>query len=415
MMPRRPSGRWAGVLDLGDLTNGQKAILEAVKSGLYSTIVAWGPVRQAKTAGAVLSMQTIGWMHALSNIGNGEYILGSQTIGAIRRNQLTYWRDVSHQLGFHFRDISGQVNMFVLEKDGYEFSRFYLFGGDNEGSAGLAQGATATAAYLDEGTLLVESFLQQIEYRCSYAESFVLITTNTSDPYNIIKTRYLDEADSRTLSIHVPWGDNHHYPRERMEALEREYGGPYYQRMILGLWVPDSGIIYPIMPENLRDMRPNLTGVAVVDVGETGVTAALLFVRLGINQWMVADELIHDGAKRGLMRPETFIGEMKQRWQMAEVVVDPANPDFAARCRQAGLRTIKGDNDVVDGIKTAQACLAQERLLVWSGCQWLLREASAYSWNEKTGKPNKIRDHACDAMRYGCRRLMPAKGTFVHL
>ena len=70
--------------------------------------------------------------------------------------------------------------------------------------------------------------------------------------------------------------------------------------------------------------------------------------------------------------------------------------------------TFAGDNEVSAGVfQHINSLFFQGRLKIHHQCRYTLMEAAGYSWNEKTGNPNKIDDHAMDALRYGCKRVFP--------
>lgn len=144
-----------------------------------------------------------------------------------------------------------------------------------------------------------------------------------------------------------------------------------------------------------------------------------------------------DGDGRMYLVHEVYHSKKLMDWWVAQAtaiqrhfrpdifVCDPAEPAFIKQLRQAGCNAVGARNEVLPGIQAVQQRLARghddrPRLFLYRGAlserdgalatehkpTCLAQELPAYVWKTTPdGKPNKeepekINDHACDALRY---------------
>lgn len=93
------------------------------------------------------------------------------------------------------------------------------------------------------------------------------------------------------------------------------------------------------------------------------------------------------------------------------MIVDPAAASFIAELRKRGIQVIKGNNDVLDGIRTVGTLLNHDRIIFSNTCTNTIQEFGSYVWDEKAAKngedrPVKVADHAMDACRYMCYTII---------
>ena len=400
------------LIKLYDLTEGQKLLIDAIKSRRYTRILWPARVRGGKTVGAVLSMQLLSVLDKLEGHGNQQYILGGPTIDSINRNQLPYWRDIAEQLGLHFQH-NRQLNWYEVEG-----ARFQLFSGDNTGSEARVQGYTGSAAYIDEITKCHRSFVEQVEYRLAGFEHSVLLgTMNHDSPYHWIKDEWIDDAPTTTYLING--ASNHHISEARWQGIvESNAGGSSYRRNIMEEWAAEGGVVFDITEDMIVppvDIEGKMAGVVGLDVGVSGVTAGILFVNIN-RQWVIADEYTWEGRLLGVLSEEQHIENMEAKWDIVEWAIDPAAQQFIERVRKNGYMVFEAENDILKGVHAFNNALSTGRLKVAANCRALLSSAANYTWNEKTEKPNKNgREHWCDGARYGTCHLLPPTMTEILL
>ena len=88
------------------------------------------------------------------------------------------------------------------------------------------------------------------------------------------------------------------------------------------------------------------------------------------------------------------------RYGVRHFIGDPSGSAMAAECTNKFMMYQLANNDIDEGIRAVNEALASGKLTISPDCVNLLRELSAYEWNPLTGKPRKVNDHACDALRY---------------
>ena len=87
------------------------------------------------------------------------------------------------------------------------------------------------------------------------------------------------------------------------------------------------------------------------------------------------------------------------------MIVDPSAASFIAELRKRGIKVLKANNDVLDGIRLVGMLLNLEMLVFSSICTETIKEFASYIWDEKAmehgeDKPVKQHDHSMDAVRY---------------
>ena len=95
-------------------------------------------------------------------------------------------------------------------------------------------------------------------------------------------------------------------------------------------------------------------------------------------------------------------------------MVDPSAPGTIQALREVGVPTERANNDILTGVAVVNNNLYNGQLKLCRHLKKLLGTMSAYSWNEDTGKPIKVDDHHCDALRYGAYAALPLyRGGFA--
>lgn len=402
-------------IDPTTLTPTQLQLAQAMADDDVTNVFWVGPIRSGKTAGMAIAAVEMALTNAALDRGNHRYILAGQTVGAVRRNTADYFEDVCKHYGLRFREGRGEDS--PVYKIG-DFAEFYLFGGDNARSYAKVRGMTVTSAFIDEATLLHDDFLTTVRDRCSFDCSKVVYFTNADSPYHPFKQKYLDDPPPKSRYLESTFQENQHYSAvRRADLLAHNSDGHLYKRNILNTWAPAAGLVFPIGSEHVvsypKPEQP--AGLVGFDLGIEGITAAVLVVAAPYG-FHILDEYWHDGRQMGVLTDEMHMERILAKWQPTGWVPDPSAVSFKAVLRQHG-QLVKSapkptPRDVMTGIQVVNNALHADdatgkRLTIDARCVRLLSEASAYVWNPVTDKPVKQNDHACDAMRYVMRELMP--------
>ena len=94
------------------------------------------------------------------------------------------------------------------------------------------------------------------------------------------------------------------------------------------------------------------------------------------------------------------------------IVIDPSAASFIETIRRhSKYRVIKANNAVLDGIRVTNSLMNAGRIRIHESCKDILREFSAYSWDDKKQEDAVIKenDHAMDDMRYFCMTVLHKK------
>lgn len=313
--------------------------------------------------------------------------------------------------------------------------RFYAIGANDERSLTKIQGSTMAGAYGDEIALWPESFFRMMMSRLSVAGAKFFGTTNPDGVFHWLKTSIIDRRDELDISyIRFLLEENTFLPPEYVENLKKEYTGLWHRRFILGLWCAAEGAIYDMWDE-ARHVKPTAEAAkdcrlvdqcVAVDYGTANPTAALLVQayrqqtkKLHLH---VAAEYYYSGRDSHRQKTDaqyikdfkTFYARRDLAQSEVPLIIDPSASSLKAAAREQGFKVRDANNAVLDGIRIVGARLGADELTVAPECINLRREISSYAWDTKAqergeDKPKKENDHACDALRYGVKRLYKEK------
>lgn len=142
----------------------------------WDAVICDGAVRSGKTL--CMGISFLCW--ATRRFDGKQFGLCGKTIASLRRNVVSVLLPVMRDLGFGV-DEKVSKNLFTLSFGG-RANTFYLFGGRDEGSQALIQGATFSGVLLDEVALMPRSFVEQACARCSVLGSKLWFNCNPEGP-----------------------------------------------------------------------------------------------------------------------------------------------------------------------------------------------------------------------------------------
>lgn len=361
-----------------------------------------GAVRSGKTIASIVR-----WLDFIASGPQGDLLMVGKTERTLKRNVLDTMAQILGPKRFKYNKGEGEV--YVCGR------RIYVVGANDERAEGKIRGMTLAGAYGDEVTLWPEAFFKMLLSRLSVPGAKFFGTTNPDSPYHWLKREYLEKPDLNLKSWHFLLEDNPNLDPEYVESLKKEYTGLWYKRFILGMWVQAEGAVYDMWDEDRHvvDEVPTPHEARLiycgVDYGTTNPCAFLL-ISLADDTWYVHREYYHDSRAVGRQKTDAeysrdlaeFLGDLKTR---VPVVIDPSAASFKEQLQSDGFIVWEADNSVLDGIRAVATLLNEGRLKVHRSCQNLIREFSAYVWDEKAqkrgeDKPLKENDHALDALRY---------------
>ena len=370
----------------------------------WDAVICDGAVRSGKTL--CMGISFLCW--ATRRFDGRQFGLCGKTIASLRRNVVSVLLPVMRDLGFGVEEKISK-NLFTLSFGG-RCNTFYLFGGRDESSQALIQGATFAGVLLDEVALMPKSFVEQACARCSIAGSKLWFNCNPEGPSHWFYQEWVKKStERRALYIHFSLEDNPALSRKIIARYRKMYSGVFYRRFVLGEWVASTGRVYDFFDESYVREAPEgeMEEYAVsCDYGTANPASFGLWGRHG-DVWYRLREYYYNSREEGFQKTDAeYVRELKTLIggrRMRAVVVDPSAASFIEALRREGLPVLKADNDVLSGIRLTADLLKAGKLVICPQCTDAIREFSLYSWDEKRedkDAPIKLNDHAMDDIRY---------------
>ena len=294
----------------------------------------------------------------------------------------------------------------------------YCIGANDERAEGKIRGPTFSGAYVDEATLIPESFFKMLLSRLSREGARLLATTNPDSPFHWIKKDFIDRSDELDLKVfNFKMTDNPSLTATYIENLKKEYRGLWYRRFIDGEWCLAEGSVYDFFDEAIHVIpeAPSYAKYFVVGV-DYGTTNPCAFTLIGFNDdyptkiWL-QKEYYFDSKEQGFQKTDAeyaddffdFISD----YPIRAVYIDPSAASFRLELRRRSSQlTIKdANNDVLNGIRTVSLRLVTGDFKVLKCCKNTIKEFQSYVWDTKKAQrgidePMKAFDHCLDSLRY---------------
>ncbi|RJL21130.1 PBSX family phage terminase large subunit [Bailinhaonella thermotolerans] len=382
-----------------------------------------GSIRSGKTIASLLRWLT----YVVSAPRGGHLVIVGKTADTISRNVFEPLTDPS---------LTGPVARRIFHTRGAPTAnilgrRVEIISAADVRAESRLRGLTCAGAYVDEVTLLPESFFEQLLARMSLPGAKLFGTTNPDAPNHWLHKKFIRRASELDMRHwHFTLDDNPALDPTYVANLKAEFTGLWYKRFVLGLWVMAEGAIYDMWDPDrhvVTALPPMERWLAVgVDYGTTNPFSAIL---VGVS---VPDEA---GQRRLYLASEWRWDSREKRRQLTDaeysaaltdwldsvpdaygagtrgvrpewLIVDPSAASFVAQLFRDGFAPTLGANRVNDGIRTVSNLIAADHLRVHASCSGFLSEIGSYCWDEaKADKgedhPVKIDDHSLDAARYG--------------
>ncbi|PKM72489.1 MAG: PBSX family phage terminase large subunit [Firmicutes bacterium HGW-Firmicutes-16] len=383
----------------------------------YDAIICDGAVRSGKTL--CMGVSFICW--AMRRFSGQQFGMCGKTIASLRRNVIGVLLPVMSDLGFACEEKISK-NLFSVSFGG-RTNTFFLFGGRDEGSQALIQGATFAGILLDEVALMPRSFVEQACARCSVTGSKIWFNCNPEGPNHWFYLEWVKKSrDRRALYIHFELEDNPVLSRRIIARYRKMYSGVFYRRFILGEWVASQGRVYDFFDESFVRDPPEGEMEDYIVSCDYGTANPASFGLWGLKDsvWYRLREYYYNSRTEGAQKTDAeYVRELIclcDGVRPRSVVVDPSAASFIEALRREGLNVMKADNDVLSGIRLTADLLKSGKIVICHDCMDSIREFSLYSWDEKReGKdaPIKQFDHAMDDIRYFAATVVsPSGGNF---
>lgn len=378
-------------------------------------ITVWeGAVRSGKTVASLIA-----WMLYVMNSNERQFVMTGNTFASLIHNTI----DGEFGLLNLFegmlemrRDATGANCLYAMDK------RILLFGAHDESDYKRIKGLTVGGWYADEVATHPESFIIEAMSRTiASSDRRLFWTLNPCVPSHYIYRNFTDrwEGTQGYHRFHFTLDDNLSLSDERKAELSAQYSGRFRAINILGLRVAAEGVVYDTFTQDLLyDERPD--GLEIVsryvacDYGTINPCVFLMCERNADGEIYVSREFRWDSRK--MMAQKTDEGYVEDMRAFAgepentdcNIIVDPSASSFITALSMAGYCVIKGNNDVMLGIRRVSSFFARKRIHIHRSCAGLIAELEAYCWDERAcqmrgeERPLKINDHGPDALRYYC-------------
>ncbi len=349
-----------------------------------------------------------------------EFIIGGKSYRTIVRNVLREMEKFAASLGMswkhHHADGFIQCGKHV----------YHLLGGEDADSEDAVRGMTAAGALLDEMLTLHPAFTSMVTTRLSVAGAMLLGTMNPGNPGHYVKTDYIDQVDnkfSKTMTFIMD--DNPSLDPVYVEHMRKTLKGADYDRLFLGLWAAQSGLVFPNVPfvgDIPAVYSAGSTYHVSVDYSTSGTVAMLLIRKSNDGTSCVIDEWYHtatslndtDNMTTSNQLSDNEIVEQLTKWlksngydpQSIPIIPDPSAASFKRSLFGAGYSVLHADNDILDGVRVTNMAINRGLVSVSKTCVNLRREIESYVWDAKAqergeDKPQKLSNHhGVDAFRY---------------
>ena len=355
-----------------------------------------GAVRSGKSYASLIR-----WLEYIQEAPPGNLVMIGKTASTIKHNLVD---EICNLIGSDARYFVGKNELNLWGR------RIYLIAAVDERSEQRIRGSSFAGAYIDEATLIPESFWTMLLSRLSIPGAKLFATTNPDTPFHYIKKNYLDRVDKLDMKIfNFYLDDNPSLTDEFKTSLKQEYRGLWYRRYILGQWILAEGTIYDFFDEEIHTiLYPPGRGQSYyigIDYGTKNPCAFVLVAHNPNhypNMW-VEKEYYYDSTKSNRQKTDTEYAEdlikFTEGYPIDGIYVDPSAASFKLECQRQGIRNIyDAENEVLDGIRFVAGLLTNGTLKVCKCCKNLISEMGSYVWNEKSknlGKdvPNKDHDH----------------------
>lgn len=361
-----------------------------------------GPVRAGKSF-----ISLIRWIDFCINGPKGDFVVVGRSLGALKRNFIA---PMMMLLGSDFIYFEGKREATIYGRN------MYVIGANDERATGKIQGATFAGAWIDEGTLIPETFFKMLLSRLSIPNAKMFVTTNPDSPFHWLKTDYIDREGMLDMKVFkFTIDDNPSLTESYKESLKKEYSGLWFDRYILGKWCLAEDAVFDFFNEEFHVIKNPPTYakyyIVGVDYGTTNPFAATLIGYNGESHpclW-VEKEFYYDSKVQGHQKTDSEYADMLQRWMegynIRAIYIDPSAASFNLELKRRRLQVIEANNDVLDGIRFVSSLFIQGDLKICRECKNLIKEIGGYVWDKDASlkgqdKPAKRSDHAIDGTRY---------------
>lgn len=205
-------------------------------------------------------------------------------------------------------------------------------------------------------------------------------------------------------------------------------GTARFAQEVLGETTVFEGLVYPSFDELLHvdEPPPMREFVRFVGAQDWGYSNPGCLLVLGLHQsgqvWVLAERheaKLQVAPAEGRPSWTAVATDFDEQFGLDRIVCDPSEPEAISHYLDAGLEARGAWTDMRAGLTEVDGLITANRLRVTPGCLAVLSEITSYVWKNRgtgddalrTEEPEKVNDHAMDALRYGCMELRRPANT----
>lgn len=324
-----------------------------------------------------------------------QYILAGYTMANIQRNIIAELQNMGIKI---------QMN---------KYNEFELMGvrivQTSTGSIsgiGRIRGMTAFGAYINEASLCNKVVFDEIRSRCSGKGAVVICDTNPDNPEHWLLKDYIEKSGHDGIqAYHFEFDDNEMLD----EGYKKNYKatvppGMFYDHYIKGLWVSGEGAVYPEFNKDTmivtRDKAFEQSYERFMVGVDWGFNHPTAFAVIGFKDGKYTLMEEHVDSKKSIDHWINVAKDVQERYGDIIFYCDTANPEHIYDLKQNGIRAVKANKNVANGIEVVADKIHNNQFnVVYDDCPTFRSEIYRYVWG-KNGDVVKENDHLMDAIRY---------------
>lgn len=287
----------------------------------------------------------------------------------------------------------------------------WLEGANDERAESKIRGMTLKGAYVDELTLVPESFYLMTLSRLRRARAKFFATTNPDSPEHYVYRDIIlnENIDRQAVKFYLE--DNSFLEPDYIEAIKKEYTGVFYERFIRGEFVRAEGLIFPDFANDssrwVIDEVPADTKYLTFGVDFGGNRSKTVFIASGIRKSgagvVVLDEyrMAGDGITPDRVEREfvAFVRRVTERFpKLRSTYAFTDEPQYlmnglARAVRSAGLSlmvTLAKKEKIKTRIYAKSKLMATGRWAVLLGCEMVIYATANQVWDAKKQEDERM-------------------------
>ncbi len=233
---------------------------------------------------------------------------------------------------------------------------------------------------------------------------------------------WLYERQNEITIFRARTRDNPFLDTAFIASLEASYSGAFARQELEGEFVTFEGLVYEDFDRGRHAVTHSGPWARVVAGMDEGYTNPAVILPIGVDNDGRA-HVLGEFYRRRVLQGDVVAeaARLRDAHGIDTFYVDPSAAGLIAEMRSVGLPVQEANNAVTTGIQVVKGRFVTQgdgrpRLTVDPSCVNLMAEFESYVWREgRAGikdEPEKVNDHAMDALRYGLMGLEVPEATY---